>query len=285
MKMVPVVVTKKVARSVLAFKKASPNLMFAGGVAGMVASTILACKATLKLSEELPEMKNELDRIKEEVKDEGEQRTLITQTQVINVGRVVRLYGPSVVVGGLAIGALTGSHVSLTRRNAGLTAAYAAVSKAYDDYRERVRGDIGADKELELYRASSSMAVQVDDDKPQEIMVVDPNTRSPYSRIFDETSPYWQKNAEMNRLFVQTQQTYANERLRANGHVFLNEVYDLLGFERTKAGAVVGWVLNNDGDNYVDFGLFEASSAPFINGYERSCILDFNVDGVIYDKI
>ena len=59
----------------------------------------------------------------------------------------------------------------------------------------------------------------------------------------------------------------------------------MLGLERSSAGQVVGWVMNNDGDNYIDFGMFEASSSRFVNGTERSVLLDFNVDGVIYDKI
>jgi hypothetical protein len=89
----------------------------------------------------------------------------------------------------------------------------------------------------------------------------------------------------MNRLFVTCQQNYLNHVLQVRGHVFLNEAYDALGLERSTAGAVVGWVMGDNGDNYIDFGIFEAQNARFVNGSERSILLDFNVDGVIYDKI
>jgi hypothetical protein len=98
-------------------------------------------------------------------------------------------------------------------------------------------------------------------------------------------NPNWQKNSEHNKLFLKCQQSYANDMLQARGHVFLNEVYSWLGLEHSKAGAVVGWVINSDGDNFVDFGIFDPGNSRFVNGQERSILLDFNVDGVIYDKI
>jgi hypothetical protein len=87
-------------------------------------------------------------------------------------------------------------------------------------------------------------------------------------------------------MFIRSQQNYANDLLNARGHVFLNEVYDMLGIERTSAGAVVGWVRGN-GDNEIDFGVLNDlhSGQRFINGDERSVLLDFNVDGVVYDLI
>jgi hypothetical protein len=159
-------------------------------------------------------------------------------------------------------------------------AAYALVQQAYDEYRERVREELGEDRELEMYHGPKT------DPKNKELLELgDPNKRSPYSKIFDEYSNCWEKDPELNRLFVQCQQNYANNLLHARGHVFLNEVYDMLGIERTKAGAVVGWVIGHDGDNFVDFGIYDPDNSKFVNGYERSIVLDFNVDGVIYDKI
>jgi hypothetical protein len=198
---------------------------------------------------------------------------------------LIKLYGPSVALGAVSIGALSGSHVQMTRRNSALTATAAALSKAYDDYRERVRQELGEEKELQLHRAITEQEVDVDG-KKQVVQVADPNQWSVYARIFDEASTEWQKDAELNRIFIQHQQNYANHLLQSRGHLFLNEVYDALGLERSRAGAVVGWILNGENsDNYVDFGIFEAYSSRFVNNLERSVILDFNVDGIIYDKI
>jgi hypothetical protein len=143
---------------------------------------------------------------------------------------------------------------------------------------------MGQEKELDIYHAAKT-EVQLDGKKSTEIKVVDPNKWSPYARWFDEASRQWKKDPELNRLFVQCQQNYMNQLLQTRGHVFLNEVYDALDIERSKQGQSVGWVLGGNGDNHIDFGVYEAHSAAFVNGREKSILLDFNVDGVILDMI
>lgn len=276
-------VAKHVFRAGLLMKKHSPAIMFVGGITGAVTSTVLACKATLKLPEALTEMQEELDEVKYHV-DEPDRKD-VAYVYIKNVAYIARLYAPSLILGVASVSALTGSHVTLQKRNAGITAAYAAVSKAYDEYRLRVSNELGEDKELNIYHAASKEEVVGEDGKKTKVVSSDPNKWSPYARFFDEASPNWEKNGEINRLFVQCQQNYANHLLHARGHVFLNEVYDMLGVDRSQAGQVVGWVLDGEGDNYIDFGIFEAANANFVNGYERSILLDFNVDGIIYDKI
>ncbi len=294
--MLPATLTQNLGRSILKFKKQSPHIFFAAGVIGTVASTVMACRATLKLSDTLDDIQVDLASIKS-VKPElthGKTATIeyldshYKRDLVYTYGKsglkIAKLYAPAALVGTASIMALTGSHVQLTRRNASLMAAYAAVQKAYDEYRERVREQLGDERELDIYHSAKTGVEEIDGVKT-EVKVVDPNSFSPYAVIFDEACKEWTKDPELNRLFVQAQQNYMNHILRAKGHLFLNEVYDALGFDRTSAGAVVGWVIGKDGDNYVDFGIFDAYSTRFVNGAERSIVLDFNVDGVIYDKI
>lgn len=294
MKFVPTKISRTIGRKVLTTKKNSPHIFFAAGLVGIVTSTVLACKATLKLEKALDEIRDDFQDVnvlshatqtetKPEVMDRDQVKVL-SHVYTRSAIKVARLYAPSVIVGGVSIGALTGSHVQLTRRNTGLTLTLAAVTKAYDEYRVRVQNELGEAKELEIYRAIDEEAV-VYDGKKELVRVTDPNGWSPYARFFDESSPNWQKDPEYNRIFIQCQQNYANHLLRSRGHVFLNEVYDSLGLERSRAGAVVGWVVDGEGDGYIDFGMFEATNARFINNLERSIILDFNVDGVVYDKI
>jgi hypothetical protein len=294
--MLPATLTQNVGRNILKLKKQSPHIFFAAGVIGSIASTVMACRATLKLSDTLDDIQVDLASIKSvkpeiahemtgtlEYTDTHYKRDLVYVYAKSGL-KIGKLYAPAALVGTASIMALTGSHVQLTRRNASLMAAYAAIQKAYDEYRERVREQLGDERELDIYHSAKTNVVDVDG-KKEEVKTVDPNTWSPYAVIFDEACREWTKDPEMNRLFVQSQQNYMNHILRARGHLFLNEVYDALGFERTKAGAVVGWVIGKDGDNYVDFGMFDAFSTRFVNGSERSIVLDFNVDGVIYDKI
>lgn len=293
MKLVPRAVTLSVSRNLLKFKKDSPHIFFVAGVVGSVASTVLACRATLKLSETL-------DHIQEDVKSLNETRDVLehnhnglaltdeeykkTASYIYASGglQIAKLYAPAIIVGAASVTALTGSHVQLSRRNASLMAAYAVLQKAYEEYRERVRDELGVDRESQLYRG---IELDPSGETKDLVHINDPNKLSPYSKIFDEYSRHWEKDPELNRLFVQCQQNYFNHKLQAHGHVFLNEVYDALGIDRTKAGAVVGWILGGDGDNFIDFGLYDPGTTNFINGWERSIVLDFNVDGVIYDKI
>ena len=127
----------------------------------------------------------------------------------------------------------------------------------------------------------------------KDIQVVDYDRpgESEYARFFDDGNTGWDENPEFSLQFLIRQQNWANELLNHRGYVFLNEVYDMLGIPRTKAGQIVGWVKNNKDDNadhYIDFGIFNVNrpkSRDFVNGYENVILLDFNVDGPILDLI
>lgn len=290
-KLIPNAATRKVATQVLALKKNSPHIFFTAGIVGVVGGTVLACRATLKLNDVLAGMDDDVNSITE-MNEEGRYdssrayKKELAYAYVKGTGEIARLYGPAVVVTGLSVVSLTGSHVALVRRNTALTAAYAGVQKAYDEYRNRVREVLGEEKELDIYHAAQDEKVKIDG-KPEVVKVVNPNAWSPYARFFDEASPEWRKDPEHNRIFVQCQQNYLNDRLKSRGHVFLNEAYDALGLERSSAGQVVGWLNVDDGerDTYIDFGIFEAWNSAFVNGHERSILLDFNVDGIIYNQL
>lgn len=292
-KFIPNAVTRKVMRQVLIAKKNSPHIFFVAGVAGVVTSTVLACRATLKLSDTVDELAIEVSVVKdmeaslpEEEYSKRNYHKDMAQVYGTATFEIAKLYGPAVILGGLSIAALTGSHVALTRRNAALTAAYATLHSAYEAYRERIVQEVGPERELDLYHGAITEKVKTEEGKTELVKVVDPNKMSPYARFFDEFSPNWTKNAEYNKIFVQCQQEYFNQLLQVRGHVFLNEVYDALGIPRTSAGQVVGWTtMVGNGDGYIDFGIFEARNARFVEAWERSVLLDFNVDGVIFKLI
>lgn len=281
--MLPVSLTRAFGRQMLTLKKDSPHIFFVAGIAGVGVATVLACRATLKLSDTLDEIQEEIQVAKtHKMEDDGLQKQNMAYIYSKGAMKLTKLYAPSVIIGAASLTALTGSHVQLSRRNASLMAAYAVMQEAYDNYRERVREELGEEKELDIHRG---LKEEKDPDSKELVKVGDPNKRSPYARIFDEYSTQWKKDPELNKLLVQCQQNYANQLLQTRGHLFLNEVYDMLGLERSSAGAVVGWVIGKEGDNYVDFGMYDAHNTGFVNGWERSVVLDFNVDGVIYDKI
>jgi hypothetical protein len=304
MKFIPVAVVNKMGRPLLHLQKQSPQVMFAGGVVAAVTSTVLACRATLKLSDTLQKTEELKDKAlaafegqatndKGELYDEKKYHKDLTVLKVKSILNVTKLYAPSAGLAMLSIALLTGSHVTLNRRNASLTAAYASVDQAFDKYRQRVVDQLGtdADRDFRYGTEITEEIVEGKDGKNKTVKHTRVSSEAPskYARFFDELCNDWKSNPEYNRAFLHCQQTYANDMLKARGHIFLNEVYDSLGIPRTKEGAVVGWVLGKGGDNYVDFGIFDDLTNPqvrdFVNGREYSILLDFNVDGIIYDKI
>jgi hypothetical protein len=266
----------------------APHIYFIAGVSGVVASTVMACRATLRAQPVLEVTKKELIELREtkalatgesQYPDKDYQRHLAHV--YINGGmKLMKLYAPSVLVSAASIGLLTTSHVTMTKRNNALGATVVALSKAYEEYRDRVREEVGEERELELYHGIKDVEIKTKDGKAV-IKVVDPNNTSIYARFFDEGSKNWVKNAEYNRMFLNGIQAYMNDLLHARGHLFLNEVYDALDIPRSDAGQHVGWTMYGDGDLFVDFGIIEVYNANFVNGSEPRILLDFNVDGPI----
>lgn len=286
---IPKGITKAFAKAVLKSKKNSPHIFFGLGLAAVGTSTVMACKATLKVEEVLDEVRDNVDRTKNAGPYGSEQEELVAMSKTYAHGgfQLGKLYLPSIVIGGLGVAALTGSHVQLTRRNTALAGSLAATIKGWNEYRARVADEIGKDQELDIYRGVKS-EVMVNDDGVEEVVKVRKDgltPLSPYAKQFDQRSPHWNRNADMNRVFVTLQQDILNHDLRAKGHVFLNEAYKALGIEPTAAGQHVGWVMNGDGDNYIDFGLHEVSTADFATEHGREAWLDFNVDGVITHRL
>lgn len=261
-----------VGRKSLALRKNAPHITFGLGLVGTVASTVLACRATLKLEQTIDEIQIDIDHARGSDKD-------IAAEYFKSAAKLGKLYAPALGVGLGSIALLSGSHVNLTRRNTSLMAAYASLESAYAAYRDRVRADVGSDREADLFNGLKEI-----NHEGKVVKVRDPNGISQYARYFDEGSIHWEKDAELNRYYLQCQQNYLNDLLRARGHVFLNEVYDQLGLERSKAGQVVGWVIGEGGDNFIDFGMYDTGNEQFINGWEPRILLDFNVDGVVLDK-
>ena len=288
-------ITRTISRQALVTRKHSPHIMFVGGVVGVVTSGVLACRATLKLHEKLDNFKAELEETKAEYYSPQflthRERTLVdhrkelTYVYIKNTAILAKLYGPAVVVGTVSVGLLTGSHVTLAKRNTALAAAYTGLSEGLSAYRERVRGEVGEEKEQQLYSGVEIVKLK---DGGSEIKITDPAHKlSPYARWFDQSNPNWQKNAEMNRWYIGIQQTQLNDRLKARGHVFLNEVYDELGLSHTQEGAVVGWIYppRPGCDGFIDCGVYATGNADFHFGGEHQILLDFNVDGLIWDQI
>ena len=288
-------------------KKHSPEILAGVGVVGVVASTVLACKATMKVNDILTDAKEQIDKVNS-VKNnpayadrysEEDAKKDLSVVYVQKGVEIVKVYLPAFALGTVSIGCLLSSNNILRKRNAALGAAYATLDKSYKAYRNRVVERFGSEVEKEIrynIRAEEIEHTTIDEEGnevvvKEEVKTMDPNLYSDYAKFFDESNVNWNRNPEYNLMFLKSQQQYANDLLKSRGRLFLNEVYDMLGMERTKAGQVVGWVYdeaNPIGDNFVDFGIYDMSKErvrAFVNGYEPNILLDFNVDGNVWDAM
>lgn len=300
-------------------KKHSPEILMVAGVAGVVVSAVMACKATLKVDAIMDETKEKMDKI-HKAEDDGvtesgedyfiEDAKKDTAIVYAQTGfKLVKTYAPAVAIGTLSIASILASNNILRKRNVALAAAYATVDKSFKEYRNRVIEKFGQEVDRELkynIKAEKVPTTEVDEETGKEkkvkknAFVVNPSDVSGYARFFEKytvdedgnsiLNPHWEPNNEYNIMFIKAQENYANDLLRAKKRLFLNDVYEMLGLPRTKAGQVVGWVYDEDnpvGDNYVDFGMYadNLSYSDFANGFDPAILLDFNVDGNVWETM
>lgn len=287
-------------------KKHSPEILMVAGIAGTIVGTVLACKATTKVSEIIEEKNKNVEDVHTCLEEKPNEYTeedskkdltiIYAQTGV----KLFKLYAPAIGVMTLSFASIIAGHKVLKKRNIAIAAAYAAIDKGFKQYRKNVIEEFGEGVDQQMRFGLKSKEIKKKDKDGKTVKeteyYIDPEGNpldniSEYARFFDAASENFAKDPEYNMMFLRRQQDYANEMLKSRGHLFLNEVYDLLDIPRSKAGQVVGWVYdkngNTKGDNYVDFGLYrnDQGTRRFVNGLEYNILLDFNVDGVIYDLI
>ena len=290
------------SKTVMKLKKHSPEILVVAGIAGTVVSAVLACKATTKVAEILDETKGTLDTIHEGMEtgaingqeyttEDGKKDTVVVYAQTGM--KLAKLYGPAIILGTLSITSILASNNILRKRNVALGAAYAAIDKSFKEYRGRVIERFGEQVDTELkygIKAKKFEEIEVDPETGKEkkvkktVMVADPNLQSDYAVYFNSKSRNYETNPDYNRMFLKAQQAFANDKLQTRGHLFLNEVLDDLDLPRTPAGQIVGWTKDGP-DGYVNFRIVEVERETEDGRHEPALLLDFNVEGNIWEKM
>lgn len=290
----------KFNKAKIVLKAKSPEILIVGGglaiVGGFVWSNIVTSKIDKKM--EPATKKIEAVHIQRETLSEGEYpvaeyRKDITLAHAGRIGTGVKAYVGPVLLTSAGVAAMFGSYNILKKRNLAVVAAYTALDEAFKDYRKRVIDDVGEEKDrhyrygTEIQKEKVSYVDENGNKKTKTVKneVVDGNNLSGYSKFFKEGNLYFNEHAHMyNENFLKSAMQYLNDKLRAEGYVFLNDVYEYLGIERTLAGQSVGWILDNPkGDGFINFGamsIYESCEGGY-GDHPRPILLDFNVDGVI----
>lgn len=282
------IVTRLAGRAGLVLSKHAPTILTAAGTAGFIGTTILASKATLKVEETIAEETALLVKVHEaheagklDDKDALHDKVVLYTRMTT---KLAKLYAPALILGAASIVSLATGHGIMLKRNASLAAAYAAVDQAFKTYKKKIESKFGKEAVLDALVSTPQEDLTKDGMTLEAVTAVD--GVSPYGVIFDEDNVNWSADEDLAKLHLDCQQQYANDILQTRGHIFLNEVYKMLGFPHTPAGAVTGWV-KGQGDDFVDFNIFDG----MFEGEDKNgrtvtkWALDFNVDGVMWDKI
>ncbi len=278
-------------------KKYAPEIFVFGGVTGMIAGGVMACVATAHLPEVKEKARARIEDVRKQHKEE-ERKAAMTKAYLQTGLDYAKLYGPSVIVSGLSVtGILAGNNI-LRQRNVALAAAYATLDTSYKKYRGRVAKRFGEEVEREIYHdIQKKTVVETVTDENGNTTQVEKTIEvigegGEYSFYFEEgKSKAWESTHEYNMFFLKLQQRLANDQLRAHGYLFLNDVLQMLGIDRTRAGAVTGWVYDPDNadkyknDNKVNFHIQPVWKISEADGeeYVETILLNFNVDGTILD--
>lgn len=293
-------ITRFFGRAGALLSKHSPAILTGVGVAGLVGAGVWACiqtkkteKVALKHKAKLMDLHGDREKM-----DEKTYKKALVKVYATTGLEYTKIYALPFTLAALSVTSILVGHNVLNKRHAAVSAAYNTLTTAFTEYRNRVIDDMGKDKDIEYLTGAKKIATNKTKNDDGETVVENvyegnKNTNySPYTFFFDESSTAWTRDPLKNKVFLINQQNAMNDLLRCRGHVFLNEVLEAVGLPHTPAGAVTGWIRrksgDNGGDNYIDFGLGNIDNPGtrlFANGQERSVMLDFNVDGVMYDLI
>lgn len=301
---------KKAGRAELILKKNSPEILLGIGIVSFFGTVVTACAATLRADEVLDYHNKKMKDIHDakEISDQnpGEELSYDDQLYKTDVaiqylrtaGNMIKLYAPAIALGSLSLTCILVSRNIMQKRYLGMVAAYNGISAAFEQYRKRVRDEYGEDLDRHFRYGTvreTIIETSVDENgKKVKTKVETENINSELitpsddtCRFFDYNNPNWDRNPSFSLAWLRGQQNLLNDILHTRGHVFLNEVYDTLGFEHTPQGAVLGWI-DGEGDDCIDFGLYDQNKESvrrFINGDTNVILLEFNHDGPIWDKI
>lgn len=287
---------KAASRTVFAVRRFSPEILTTVGIAGTVTAAVFAAKATLRLEPIVDEINGDLKEAHARAEQfpaseysSTDHKRDVLKVYIHGAGKLTKLYGPSLALGTVSIACIVGGHGVLYKRNVAAIAAYAGLEEQFKRYRARVAEEFGDDKDRD-FRFGVREDIVVDDDGTEQAVVkIDASAlKDDFIWVYDESNRNFKSSPDYNMSWVRTQEKMADDRLKREGFLFLNDALESLGFERTKTGALTGWVMDAEGDNFVDFGIIDAQSLGarvFGNADADAIYLNFNVDGIIIDQL
>lgn len=216
---------------IFAKRNASTILTCLGSI-GLIATTILAVKATPKA----------LQIIEKEKKNKGEELTTIETIKV-----AAPKYIPTILIGTATLACIFGANVLNKRQQASLISAYALLDESYKKYRRKVVELYGEETHKNIVDAiaieeAKKVGITAESLCANTCLTSDDACGDPVLFYDEWSNRYFESTIEQ----VIAAQYHINRNLILRGYVTLNELYEFLGLEPTDYGNTVGWDLEDD---------------------------------------
>lgn len=306
-------IKKKVNALGFNIKKYSPEILLGTGIAFGGISIVTACKATLKVNDKLDDISNDKKGIETgtltytlpngtSIDDKNKNLAIFYTRTAVSIAKEFSI---PVIFGTASVSCILMSHNIINKRNVALTAALSTVGESFKKYRGNVIEKFGEEVDKELkYGLEKTTITEKDEkgkEKKKEVRTVDPSdfefgkNSSEFAILYTMDNDTFVNDPVLRKSFLKQMEQYANDKLRIQGYLFLNDVYKMLGMPETQAGQVVGWVYDeNDesknGDGFVEFyteNVMFREAIKHIDSplhMQQATLIDFNIDGTILDK-
>ena len=281
---------KKILATVKFFgKKYAPELLLGTAAVAGTACIVTSCRATIKAKKSLEEHQERKLLIADKLQTEeitSEESKVEMRKEIVKVGlELAKEYAIPFSLYTATIGCVLGSYKIQKSRLQAISATLSAMSAAYTSLVTRLKN--GAEHGLtaeEVLKGKVAFPETDEDGNPTgevNVMTLKHPNNNPFKFRFDRYSTAWEHHHFSNECILKAEENWANTALELNGYLFLNDVLDRLGIPKTKAGQILGWRKDGDGDGFVDFGVVDCQTLVGVEYDDNAFELNFNVDGDI----
>lgn len=245
-------------------KKATPTILTCISAAGVVATTVLAVKATPKALKQVDMAK------KAKTMQNGEKLT-----RMETIGACWQCYVPTAITGIATIGCIFGANALNRRQQASLVSAYTLVSRSYNRYKQKVKEIYGEEAHKKIMK---SLAVEKSTKPPLYAGTLLGMSSLDFEDANEEEMLFYDAISERYFQATISQVLQAEYHLNRNfalsgGFITLNQFYEFLGIEGVPGGDRVGWMVSDE-LYWVDFNHEKTVVDDGLNGEVECYIID-----------
>ena len=271
-----------------------PEILMITGIASIGTGFVVGCSKSTKLKDVSEQVSIGIENDKTKIENDQDKTLKIIPIYIKNGAKYVKLYWLPVTFELLGIASVAGSYLVQRKRGKELAAAYVALAISSANYRQAVKERYGEEVDKELAYGVKTETIETQKGK-KTITTENKKVNAPddYRITYKKGCPGWVDNELLRESYLYGIEKHCNNILNIKRKLFLNDVYDLLGYPRTQQGQIFGWYIAPDEDlqdNRVIFDITNLSKKQWYLEHtnpddvysETDCppeyFIDFNVE-------